>query len=48
MKYVIHKAQDCLTEDQIWHVEQYLGMSKEIKTAYELKEVLHEWFLNED
>ncbi|WP_374724654.1 ISL3 family transposase [Calidifontibacillus erzurumensis] len=45
IKHVLHKAQNRLTEDERWHVERYLGMSKELKTAYELKEVFREWFL---
>lgn len=44
MRYVFHKAQDQLTEDEKWHLDRYLGMSIELKRAYELKEIYRQWF----
>jgi transposase len=44
MKHVFHKAQDCLTDDKRWHLERYLGMSEELRQAYELKEAYRTWF----
>jgi transposase len=44
MKHVFHKAQEKLNEDERWHLERYLGMSDELRKAYELKEAYQRWF----
>jgi transposase len=44
MKYVFHKDQSDLTEEERWHLKRYLEMSKELKVAYELKEAYRTWF----
>ncbi|MDA6365909.1 transposase, partial [Escherichia coli] len=33
-----------LTEKHRWYLDRYLGMSEELKQAYELKEAYCEWF----
>jgi transposase len=44
MKHVFHKAGERLTDDERWHLERYLGMSEELRQAYELKEAYRAWF----
>jgi len=44
MKYVFHKAQSELTDEEQWHLDRYLEMSKDLKVAYELKEAFRSWF----
>jgi len=44
MKHVFYKAQEKLKEDERWYLERYLGLSDELKTAYELKEAYQRWF----
>jgi transposase len=44
MKHVLHKAKECLNEDERWHLERYLAMSDELKAAYELKQSYRTWF----
>lgn len=46
MKHVFHKASTKLTQDESWHLERYLGMSTELRRAYELKEAFQVWFSN--
>jgi transposase len=46
MKYVFHKAQEKLKEEEKWHLERYLSMSPELRKAYELKETYQVWFSN--
>ncbi|WP_228409567.1 ISL3 family transposase [Radiobacillus deserti] len=44
MKHVFHKPKNRLKEDEMWHLERYLGMSEELRTAHELKEIYKDWF----
>jgi len=46
MKYVFHKSQEKLKEQEKWHLERYLNMSEELRKAYELKEAYQMWFSN--
>jgi len=45
MKHVFQKPNTSLTDKERWHLERYLGMSEELRNAYELKEAYHAWFL---
>lgn len=44
MRHVLYKRSGKLTEKNRWYLERYLGMSEELKKAYELKEAYCEWF----
>src|SRR5690606_19455954 len=44
MRYVFHKASDQLTDNERWHLDRYLSLSKELKKAYKLKEAYRTWF----
>ncbi len=44
MRHVLYKRKEKLTEKQQWYLDRYLGMSEELKKAYELKEAYCEWF----
>jgi Transposase and inactivated derivatives len=44
MRHVLYKRFDKLTETNRWYLNRYIGMSKELKQAYELKEAYCEWF----
>ncbi|MFS0688208.1 ISL3 family transposase [Sporosarcina sp. 179-K 8C2 HS] len=44
MRHVLYKRSDKLTENHRWYLDRYLGMSDELKRAYELKEAYCEWF----
>ncbi|MGN7943301.1 ISL3 family transposase [Virgibacillus sp. 6R] len=45
MRHVFHKHSEKLTEEDKWYLKRYLGFSKELKTAYELKEAFSNWFV---
>lgn len=44
MRHVLYKRSEKLTEKDRWYLNRYLGMSDELKKAYELKEAYCEWF----
>ena len=44
MRHVFYKRKEKLTEKQQWYLDPYLGMSEELRKAYELKEAYCEWF----
>ena len=44
MRHVLYKRSEKLTEKNRWYLDRYLGMSEELKKAYELKEAYCEWF----
>ena len=44
MRHVLHKKPAKLTEEERWYLHRYLGMSSELKQAYELKETYRQWF----
>lgn len=44
MRHVLYKRNEKLTATNRWYLERYLGMSEELKKAYELKEAYCEWF----
>jgi transposase len=44
MKYIFHKENSRLTQEEHWHLERYLGMAEELKIAYQLKESYRAWF----
>lgn len=44
MRHVLYKRSERLTEKNRWYLDRYLGMSEELKQAYELKEAYCEWF----
>lgn len=44
MRHVLYKRSGKLTEKNRWYLERYLGMSEELKKAYELKEAYCKWF----
>lgn len=44
MKHVFHKPYALLSEKQRWYLERYLGLSSELKVAYDLKEAYKKWF----
>jgi len=44
MRHVLYKRSEKLTERNRWYLDRYLGMSEELKKAYELKEAYCEWF----
>ena len=44
MRHVLYKRSGKLTEKNRWYLDRYLGMSEELKKAYELKEAYCEWF----
>ena len=44
MRHVLHKRASQLTEKERWWVDRYLGLSANLRTAYELKEAYCEWF----
>ncbi|WJV17004.1 ISL3 family transposase [Rossellomorea marisflavi] len=44
MRHVFYKKYSALTDQDLWHLDRYLGMSEELKKAYELKETFCEWF----
>jgi len=46
MKYIFHKENSRLNDDEKWYLDRYLNMSKELRIAYELKEKYKEWFEN--
>ncbi len=44
MRYVLYKRSEDLTDKGRWYRNRYIGMSDELKTAYDLKEAYCEWF----
>lgn len=44
MRHVFYKKSCHLTEENRWYLQRYLGMSPELKKAYELKELFCAWF----
>ncbi|WP_312755288.1 ISL3 family transposase [Rummeliibacillus suwonensis] len=44
MRFVLHKNSAKLTEEERWYLNYYLGLSPELKKAYELKEDYKHWF----
>ncbi|WP_082688006.1 transposase [Bacillus coahuilensis] len=44
MRYVFHRNSEKLTEEDRWYLNRYLGLSNELKVAYELKEAFSQWF----
>lgn len=44
MKHIFYKSYDRLSQKQYWHLERYLGMSEDLRTAYGLKEAFRSWF----
>ncbi|PIC73390.1 ISL3 family transposase [Sporosarcina sp. P17b] len=44
MRYVLYKRSRKLHDKSKWYRDRYIGMSEELKTAYELKEAYCEWF----
>lgn len=44
MKHIFYKAQETLNEKQKWYLDRYLGLSKKLKRAYQLKETFRTWF----
>ncbi|PIC77999.1 hypothetical protein CSV74_00280 [Sporosarcina sp. P19] len=44
MQYVLYKRSRKLHNKSMWYRDWYIGMSEELKTAYELKEAYCEWF----
>lgn len=44
MRYVFYKDSEKLTEKERWYLDRYLGMDKELRRAYELKELYCHWF----
>lgn len=44
MRFVLHKNSAKLSEDERWYLNRYLGLSPELKKAYELKEAYKQWF----
>ncbi|WP_342558696.1 ISL3 family transposase [Metasolibacillus sp. FSL K6-0083] len=44
MRHVLYKRASKLTRKERWYVDRYLGMSEELRQAYELKEAYCEWF----
>ena len=44
MRFVLHKDPTKFTEEEQWYLHRYLGMSSELKQAYELKETYRQWF----
>lgn len=44
MRHVLYKRSKKLTEKHQWYLDRYLGLSDELKRAYELKEAYCEWF----
>lgn len=44
MRYVLYKRSEDLTDKGRWYRNRYIGMSDELKTAYELKKAYCEWF----
>ena len=43
MRYVLHKSPEDLTPKEWWYLNRYIGMSPELKEAYELKELYKKW-----
>ena len=43
MRYVLHKSPEALTSKERWYLNRYIGMSRELKEAYELKEIYKKW-----
>ena len=43
MRYVLHKSPEDLTPKECWYLNRYIGMSPELKEAYELKELYKKW-----
>ncbi|WP_071458587.1 ISL3 family transposase [Bacillus massilinigeriensis] len=44
MRHIFYKKSSHLTEENKWYLERYLGMSPELRKAYELKEQFCLWF----
>ena len=44
MKHVFYKRYEQLSEKQKWYLDRYLGLSEELRKAYELKEAFRSWF----
>jgi transposase len=44
MRYVFHKPQKDLTDNEKWYLKRYLSFSDELTKAYELKEEYRTWF----
>ena len=44
MRFVLYKNSDNLLEEERWYLNRYLGLSTELKQAYELKEAFKQWF----
>ncbi|PIC62556.1 ISL3 family transposase [Sporosarcina sp. P13] len=44
MRHVLYKRKAKLTERERWYLDRYLGMSEELRQAYELKEAYCAWF----
>lgn len=44
MRYVFYKDSEKLSEEERWYLDRYLGMDKELRRAYELKESYCRWF----
>lgn len=43
MRYVLHKSPEDLTPKEWWYLNRYIGMSPELREAYELKELYKKW-----
>ncbi|MEI2358938.1 transposase [Mesobacillus zeae] len=46
MKYVFHKDSGKLSQEEKWHLNRYLELSGELRTACQLKEAYRVWFSN--
>ncbi|WP_369922536.1 MULTISPECIES: ISL3 family transposase [unclassified Sporosarcina] len=44
MRHILYKRKNKLHDWERWYLERYLGMSEELRRAYELKEAYCEWF----
>lgn len=43
-KHVFYKPYERLSDNQLWYLERYLGLSEDLSTAYSLKESFRNWF----
>jgi transposase len=44
MRHIFYKPNEELSNKQHWYLERYLGLSDDLRTAYELKEAYRSWF----
>lgn len=46
MRHVFYKKSNRLTDEDHWYLQRYLGFSKELKAAYQLKKSFNKWFIS--